>query len=115
MKMSFGIFGFASLTASAFALSAAVPVQAQNAPNNVCFSVTEIVSTKATDRRTILFRLRDGTVWRNTLITDCPELIAFSAGEFISVTHAEYICSNRHRITTQGGKVCRLGPFTRVN
>ena len=116
MKISFGIFGPAILALSAFVLSAAVPVQAQNAPsNNVCFSVTEIVSTKATDRRTILFKLKDGSVWRNTLITDCPDLVAFSAGGFASVVHAEYICSNRHRIVTQSGNVCRLGAFTRVN
>ena len=116
MKISFGIFGPAILAVSAFVLSAAVPVQAQNAPsNNVCFSVTEILTTKATDRRTILFTLKDGTVWRNTLITDCPDLVAHSAGGFTHVTHAEYICSNRHRIMTQSGNVCRLGPFTRVN
>ena len=116
MKIGFGVFGSAFLTASAFALSAAVPVQAQNAPsNNVCFSVTEVVSTQATDRRTIFYRLKDGTVWRNTLISDCPDLVAHSAGGFASVTHAEYICSNQHRIVTQSGNVCRLGNFTRVN
>jgi hypothetical protein len=116
MKISFDIVGPAILAAATVALSAAVPVQAQNAPsNNVCFSVTEIVSTKATDRRTIIFKLKDGTVWRNTLITDCPDLVAFSAGGFASVTHAEYICSNQHRIVTQSGNVCRLGNFTRVN
>jgi hypothetical protein len=115
MKISFGILATAILAASTFVLSAAVPVQAQNDPNNVCFSVTEIVSTKATDRRTILFKLKDGTVWRNTLITDCPDLVAFSAGGFASVVHAEYICANRHRIVTQSGNVCRLGPFTRMN
>src|SRR3954466_3712578 len=116
MKIGFGILGPAILAASAFVLSAAVPVQAQNAAsNNVCFSVTEIVSTKATDRRTILFKLKDGTVWRNTLISDCPDLVSFSAGGFTHVTHAEYICSNQHRIITQSGNVCRLGNFTRVN
>jgi hypothetical protein len=116
MKISFSIFGPVVLAVSAFALSAAVPVQAQSGPsNNVCFSVTEIVTTKATDRRTILFTLKDGSVWRNTLISDCPDLVAFSAGGFASVVHAEYICSNRHRIVTQSGNVCRLGPFTRVN
>ena len=116
MKITFGILGLASLAGSAFALSAAEPVQAQSTPsNNVCFSVTEIVSTQATDRRTILFKLKDGTVWRNTLISDCPDLIAHSAGGFSSVVHAEYICSNRHHIVTQSGNVCRLGPFTRAN
>jgi hypothetical protein len=116
MKISFSIVGPGILAASAFVLSAAVPVQAQIAPsNNVCFSVTQIESTRATDRRTILFKLKDGTIWRNTLISDCPDLVAFSAGGFFSVTHAEYICSNQHRITTQSGNVCRLGNFTRVN
>jgi len=118
MKIGFGILGPAILAASAFVLSAAVPVQAQgqnDSNNNVCFSVTKIVSTRAPDRRTILFTLKDGTVWRNTLISDCPDLVFFSAGGFTHVTHAEYICSNQHRIITQSGNVCRLGPFTRVN
>jgi len=116
MKVSCGIFGLVILAVSTFALSAAAPVQAQNAPSdNVCFSATEIVNTKATDRRTILFRMKDGSVWRNTLISDCPDLVAFSAGGFTSVVHAEFICANRHHIVTQSGNVCRLGAFTRVN
>ena len=116
MTVRFSALGPAILAASAIALSAAVPVQAQNAPsNNVCFSATEILNTQAIDRRTILFRMKDGSVWRNTLITPCPDLVAFSAGGFASVVHAEFICSNRHRIVTQSGNVCRLGAFTRVN
>lgn len=116
MTVRFSALGPAILAASAVVLSAAIPVQAQNAPsNNVCFSVTQIEHTQAIDRRTILFRMKDGSVWRNTLITPCPDLVAFSAGGFASVVHAEFICSNRHRIVTQSGNVCRLGAFTRVN
>jgi len=116
MKIGFSVLGSGILAASAVALSAAVPVQAQIAPsNNVCFSVTEILNTQATDRRTIIFKMKDGSVWRNTLISDCPDLVAHSAGGFASVVHAEFICSNRHRIVTQSGNVCRLGNFTRVN
>jgi hypothetical protein len=116
MTVRFTAFGPAILAASTLVLSAAVPVQAQNAPSdNVCFSVTQIEHTQAIDRRTILFRMKDGSVWRNTLISDCPDLVAFSAGGFTSVVHAEFICSNRHRIVTQSGNVCRLGAFTRVN
>ena len=116
MTVRFTALGPVILAASAVVLSAAVPVKAQDGPSNdVCFSATEIDHTQAIDRRTILFKMKDGSVWRNTQITPCPDLVAFSAGGFVSVVHAEFICSNRHRIVTQSGNVCRLGAFTRVN
>ncbi len=109
--------GCSILMGSAVMLSAAAPVQAQSdAPgNSVCLPVTQILSTQAIDRHTILYRMRDGTVWRNTLVTDCPSLVAFSAGGFSQVSHNDYICANSQQIRTQTGNVCRLGPFTRAN
>ena len=116
MTSSFRIlFGSAVLAASTLALSAAVPVQAQNAGDkNVCLNVTEIKSTQATSRRTIEYTMLDGKVWRNTLITDCPTLVGFSAGGFSQTMHTDYICANQQQIKTQSGNVCRLGEFTRV-
>jgi hypothetical protein len=115
MKSSLKFFGSTILAMSALALSSAVPVQAQNSPGNVCLNVTEIQNTQAVDRRTILYKMRDGKVWRNTLFADCPTLVGFSSGGFTQVSHTDFICANSQLIRTQSGNVCRLGEFTRVN
>jgi hypothetical protein len=115
MKSSLKIFGSAFFAMSTLALFSAIPVQAQNAPGNVCLNVTEIRNTQAVDRRTILYKMRDGKVWRNTLAADCPTLVGFSSGGFTQVTHTDFICANSQMIKTQSGNVCRLGEFTRVN
>ena len=117
MKKSLKIvFGSALLTSSALVLSAAIPVQAQNAQGgNICLNVTEIRSSQAVDNRTIIYRMKDGKVWRNTLATPCPELVSFSAGAYSQVLHTDYLCANTQEITVKSGMVCRLGEFTRVN
>ncbi|HEX3486953.1 MAG TPA: hypothetical protein VHT51_18005 [Micropepsaceae bacterium] len=114
MKSSLRLFGSAIVAASTLALSAAMPVQAQNTPGgNVCLNVTEIYNTQAIDKRTILYRMRDGKIWRNTLTADCPTLVGFDAGGFTQVAHTDFICANTQLIKTQSGNVCRLGAFTR--
>jgi len=116
MRNSFKLFGPGVLALSALALSAAAPVQAQNTHGgNICLNVTEIQNTQPTSRRTIEFRMRDGKVWRNDLISDCPDLVFHSAGGFTQVAHTDFICANSQHIVTQSGTVCRLGEFTRVH
>ena len=116
MKSSLRILTSAIIAASTVALSSAMPVQAQNTPGGaVCLNVTEIQNTQAVDRRTIIYKMRDGKVWRNTLPVDCPTLVGFSAGGYSQVTHTDFICANSQMIKTQSGNVCRLGEFTRVN
>jgi hypothetical protein len=116
MKSCLSFFGSALIVASTLALSSAVPVQAQStAADKVCLNTTEILNTQAVDRRTILYRMRDGKVWRNTLAADCPTLVGFGSGAFTQVAHTDFICANSQHIKTQSGNVCRLGSFTRVN
>jgi hypothetical protein len=117
MKKSLKVlFGSALLASSALALSAAIPVQAQNTQGgNICLNVTEIRSSQAVDNRTIEYRMKDGKVWRNTLAAPCPELKSFSAGAYTQTLHTDYLCANTQQITVQSGMVCRLGEFTRVN
>jgi len=117
MKNAKGAFyGLATLAGAALVVvlsSAPVPVSAQ-AP--VCLHVTEIVTTQPTDMRTIIYRMRNGDVWRNDLAYACPDLVNFSAGGYTQVsTIGGWICGNHQTITTQTGSVCRLGRFTRVN
>jgi hypothetical protein len=117
MKKSLKIlFGSALLASSALALSAAIPVQAQSTQGgNVCLNVTEILRSQAVDNRTIVYHMKDGKVWRNTLAAPCPELMGFSAGSYSQKMHTDYLCANTQQITVASGMVCRLGEFTRVN
>jgi hypothetical protein len=116
MKKPFKIlFGSALLASSALALSAATQVQAQAQGGNVCLNVTEILTSQAVDNKTIVYRMKDGKVWRNTLAAPCPELVSFSAGAYSQVLHTGYLCANTQQITVKSGMVCRLGEFTRVN
>ena len=110
-------YGLAILAGSVFAvaLSTSVPVSAQAPGENVCLNVTEIYTTQATDMRTIVYRMRNGDVWRNDLAFACPDLLNFSAGGYSQTLHTDWVCANKHTITTQTGSVCRLGRFTRVN
>jgi hypothetical protein len=80
---------------------------------NICLNTTEIANTHAVDSRTILFRMRDGKVWRNRLAAPCPDLVAQGGGGFSQYAHTDYICANTQRITVVStGQVCRLGEFT---
>ena len=117
MKKSLKVlFGSALLASSALALSAAIPVQAQSTQGgNVCLVITEILRSQAVDNQTIIYHMKDGKVWRNTLAAPCPELVSFSAGSYSQKMHTGYLCANTQQITLQSGMVCRLGEFTRVN
>ena len=109
------IFGAAALAGSitAFLSVPAVQAQPQPDPNNVCLDPQDIRGTQAIDARTILFRMRDGTVWRNTLIAPCPWLVTHANG-WTQVVKNDRICANQQQITINDtGNVCRLGGFTR--
>ena len=116
MKNSLKVLFGSALLASALALSAAIPVQAQSTRDgNVCLNVTEILTSQAVDNRTIVYRMKDGKVWRNTLATPCPDLVSHAAGGYSQVLHTDYLCANTQQIMVKTGMVCRLGEFTRVN
>jgi hypothetical protein len=112
MKNSIGI---AVALLVALALPAAAPVAAQDQHPNVCLNTTEIRNSQAVDARTILFKMRDGKVWRNTLAARCPDLVSQSAGAFSQTVHTDFICANVQHITVVStGMVCRLGEFERI-
>ena len=110
------LFGSALLGSSAMVLSATIPVQAQSPKGaNVCLNVTEILRSQAVDNQTIIYHMKDGKVWRNTLAAPCPELVSFAAGSYAQELHTDYLCGYTQTITVASGMVCRLGGFTRVN
>jgi hypothetical protein len=113
------LFGTAVLTIPALLLTAALPVQAQNNPSGpsstVCLDPLYIDNTQATNARTILFRMKNGEVWRNDLARPCPDLVS-QPGGFSQLVHVNRICANVQEITVNAtGMVCRLGEFTRVS
>jgi hypothetical protein len=108
-------YGAALAAGVAVALaSATMPVQAQSgAAQGVCLDPQQIRSTQIKDNRTILFQMRNGDVWTNTLVAECPGL---KSGQSISqMVTTNRICAFRQSFSSNfSGAMCRLGAFTRV-
>ena len=102
-------------TAFALALSAdlvGAQAPATSSPASVCLNARNIQRTEVRDDRTILFHMRDGKVWRNTLRRICPML---KTSSYTQVLHNDQVCSNQQFIhVTQTGDMCSLGDFTPV-
>ena len=91
----------------------AAPSQMQAAgpeASHVCLNVRDIQRTEVPNDRTIVFRMRDGAVWRNTLKTVCPML---KISPFTEVLTNDMICANQQIIhVALTGNSCVLGDFT---
>jgi hypothetical protein len=84
---------------------------AQEPANHVCLDAGHIDHTVVVDGQTILFYMRGGKVWKNTLRRECPSL-KFERAFSEDIT-GDVICSNAQMIRVlQTGAVCALGPFT---
>jgi hypothetical protein len=115
-KLVLGAAALAGSIAGFIATQPAPAVAAQNNedPNSVCLNTVDIKFTQTKDSRTILFNMRDGSVWQNTLAAPCPNLVS-TGSAWTQVAHTDFICANKQEITLiQTGNVCRLGTFTRV-
>jgi hypothetical protein len=79
-------------------------------PANVCLNTRDIQRTETPSDRTILFHMRDGKIWRNTLRTNCPML---RISPFTQVLHTDMVCANQQIIhIALTGNSCVLGDFT---
>ena len=79
---------------------------------NVCLKTSMIDTTKVIDAKTLDFRMRDGTVWRNTLRGSCPSL---KFNGFVYSTNYPEICGNLQSIRVlKSQTVCVLGTFTKL-
>lgn len=66
--------------------------------------------THVLDPRHVLFYMRDGKVWLNTLKGPCPGLMFHG---FSFVTAQDDVCANSTPIqVVESGQTCTLGPFT---
>jgi hypothetical protein len=91
--------------------TAAASAQPAPVSANVCLRTIDIDRTNVPDARTILFHMKDGRIWQNTLVGDCPEL-KFN-GFLYDASPSGEICANLQAIRViHSGAVCLLGPFT---
>jgi len=87
------------------------PEQVAAGQNSICLKTYMIDHTSEPDDRTILFYMRDGTVWRNSLPFSCPGL-SYQGG-FEYTTSFDEICSNAQAIKVLWQNTqCMLGGFT---
>lgn len=98
--------------AAVFAASAAfaqAPARTPAMHNNVCLWTYRIDHTHLVDESTILFYMRGGKVWKNTLPAPC---LGLKFHGFAYVTMDGSICSNEQSIfVLESHEVCMLGAF----
>jgi hypothetical protein len=83
---------------------------ADQSPAKVCLNVREIQRTETPDDKTIIFHMRDGKVWRNTLRTVCPML---RISPYTQKLNGDLVCSNQQFIHVNlTGDDCVLGDFS---
>ena len=109
------------LVASALAMVALAPVIADQLNSTVaiqqgshiCIDSKDITNQIIPDDNTIVFRMNDGSYWKNTLQKSCTGLHIRQS--LILVTRDRYICSNQQRFTVAGqGNVCWFGDFSKT-
>jgi hypothetical protein len=96
-------------------LSAALAGDADLKQSRDCVSTTQIKNTAVLDDQTIIFELRDRSVWKNTLDFSCPRLGFFEA--FSYEARGLQLCDldTIKVIESSGfvGPTCGLGKFER--
>lgn len=79
--------------------------------NGVCIQTDFIDHTEIPDDSTILFYMKGGPVWKNSLHFSCTSLK--NEGGFAYVTNFPEVCSNAQTIrVVRSGILCELGQFT---
>jgi hypothetical protein len=81
----------------------------------ICIDTRDITSEKVEGHGvSILYKMRDGTQWRNTLKGPCPDLDFY--GYVWTVRNPDNsVCENENSMRVlQSGEICILGKFTKV-
>lgn len=82
---------------------------------NICISTGSIVDTQPQkDGKAILFKMQDGSEWRNDLQGACPDL-RFDGFVWVVRNPDGTVCENEQTLRVlQSGEICALGKFTQV-
>jgi hypothetical protein len=82
-----------------------------SAAGPTCLQIVRIDHTTIPDDSTILFHMRDGSIWKNSLPTPCVGLRIENGFGYDTAT--DDICSNLQTIRVlRHGSICTLGTFT---
>jgi len=96
-----------ALVATAIAAGATAPALA----SPVCIQSRMIDHTSVQDSKTVLFHMKDGKVWRNSLQNSCPSLNFH--GFVMNMGPTDTVCSNQQSISVlKTHETCMLGEFT---
>jgi hypothetical protein len=78
---------------------------------NICIDTRDVVSSKSTDGKTMVFKMKDGTTLVNHLQGVCPDL-KFNGFVWKSHSGDTKVCENEQSFSVlQSGQVCVLGKF----
>lgn len=104
------VIGLALAVLAAGAAYAQPPAHEHAGP--VCLWTYRIDHTKTVNPNTVLFYMKNGDVWKNTLSQPCRGLM-FNG--FAYITRDGSICDNMQSIIVlRSHEVCQLGAFTPV-
>jgi hypothetical protein len=81
----------------------------------ICISIHDIVNSSPQNNGASLdFKMRDGTIWRNTLQGQCPDL---KWNGFVwTIPGDTQVCEGGESLRViHSGEVCLLGKFEKVN
>lgn len=111
-RLSSSIRRFATL-AALIALVGCTEKPAPDGQQQTCLPTYQIDHTQIVDKSTILFHMRDGHVWKNTLPQPCGGLM--TSDGFAYEPRADQLCDNLEHIhVLRTGSVCMLGAFSPV-
>jgi hypothetical protein len=82
----------------------------------ICLATQDMVETQPQKGgASIIFKMRDGSVWRNDLHGSCPDLW-FDTGFVWSVKNGDgTVCENEESLhVLRSAEVCELGKFTEL-
>jgi hypothetical protein len=97
----------ALMMASAGLVSAAAPALA----DHVCLDVRNMVSSKSTDGKTMVFKMKDGTTYVNHLQGYCPDL-KYEGFSWALRSGDTMVCENAQPFyVNHSGQICTLGKF----
>ena len=101
-----------AMLAALLTCTAVVPAEAAG---GICLSTRNIQdTTPQKDGTAILFKMRDGSTWRNDLRGRCPDL-KYNGFSWTTSNPMEQVCENEQTIEVfRSGEICGLGKFTQV-
>jgi len=82
----------------------------------ICLRTSDMLETRpAKDGKSIVFKMRDGSAWRNDLHGVCSDLW-FNTGFVWTVKNGDgTVCENQNTLRVlNSGQVCTLGAFTQL-